>query len=281
MPAIPPSGRYMGAKQISRTRNGKVAYAITLFDKETGELAFLVDGIAITAMRTAATSAMALQALSSAPCIGKLAIIGAGLEAHSHLRAIASVKRIEKLAVYSPTPENRARFAADATATLDIVAEACTSPEEAVSGATHVIAAARSRDESPILYSAWLDDGTVVVSIGSTTASQREVDVSVIARAGLIVSDETKELGADTGDMIAANSVGISFSDKLFSLYDLVQSKIPAALLESSVVMFKSVGSALQDISFAEHVANAATASGLGATLGVDLKIKQSIGKNS
>jgi ornithine cyclodeaminase/alanine dehydrogenase len=232
-------------------------------------------------MRTAATSAVALQALSAAADIRKLAIIGTGLEARAHLHAIASVKRIGKLAVYSPTPENRERFAANASASLGIEAEASASPEQAVRDASHVVAAARSRDESPTLYGAWLADEARIISIGSTTASQREVDVSVVERAGLIVADETTELAHDTGDMIAATAADVAFNDKLFSLYELAQGTIPSSLLKSPIAMFKSVGSALQDISFAEHVANATSAAKLGRTLDADFKIKQSIGKNT
>src|SRR3954469_18516546 len=57
MPAIPATGRYMGSKQIFRTRDGKLNYLIVLFDKTEGRIAYIVDAIAITAMRTAATSA--------------------------------------------------------------------------------------------------------------------------------------------------------------------------------------------------------------------------------
>jgi ornithine cyclodeaminase/alanine dehydrogenase len=280
MPAIPSAGRFMGTKQISRTREGKVVYVITLLDKESGELAFLIDAIAITAMRTAATSAVAVQALCRHAQIDRLAIIGSGLEARSHLQAIASVKRIGELAVYSPTPANRARFAEEAGASLGIKATACASPQQAVEGATVIIAAARSRDESPTVHSDWIGDKALVVSIGSTTASQREVDISVVDRAELIVSDEPHELGRDTGDMIAATEAGIRFDHKLCSLYDLVQNKISPELCASDLVMFKSVGSALQDISFAEHIAIAATEKRLGQSLEAALKIKQSIGKN-
>ncbi len=281
MPAIPATGRFMGTKQISRTREGKVAYVITLFDKTTGELAYLMDGISITAMRTAATSALGLDALSPAGPIRKLAVLGSGLEARSHVRAIAAARPVESLAVFSPTPASREAFAESVRNDLKIKAQAAASPQEAVSGATHVLAAARSRDESPILYGEWLAPGATVVSIGSTTASQREVDASVVDRAAIIVADEVKELSLDTGDMIAARDAGVSFDHKLFSLYDLVQGKIRNSRDDADITMFKSVGSALQDIAFAEYVAEVSGARSLGQVLGVELKIKQSIGKNA
>ena len=78
----------------------------------------------------------------------------------------------------------------------------------------------------------------------------------------------------------AAKEAGLRFEHKLCSLYDLVQNAISAKLIDSDLVMFKSVGSALQDVSFAEHIALTAMKKGLGVPLDAALKIKQSIGKN-
>jgi alanine dehydrogenase len=280
MPAIPATGRYMGVKQISRTRNGKVIYVITLFDKETGEISHLIDGIAITALRTASTSAVALDALSDEAEID-LAVLGSGLEARMHVKAISNVRKIRSIAIFSPTEANRERFAADVRAELDVPVRATSSPEAAVRGASHVVAAARSRDESPILYGSWLSAGAVVISIGSTTPAQREVDVSVVERCDLIVADVPEELTADTGDMIAATGAGVSFGQKLFSLQELVQRRIELKVDKGAIRMFKSVGSALQDVSFAEYIASSAASEGLGLELELGFQIKQSIGKNA
>ncbi len=281
MPAIPSSGRYNGVKQISRTREGRLAYVITLFDKETGELAYLIDGVSITALRTSATSAAALEALDPDGALD-LCIIGSGLEAQTHFQALAATRKIRSLAIYSPTEANRQALANQAQRDFGIAARATASVEEAVRGATHVIAAARSRDETPLLFGDWLNPDAVVISVGSTTPSQREIDVSVVERASLIVSDVPEELAADTGDMIAAKAAKLVFEDKMFSLHDLIQGRIASARGERrGIVMFKSVGSALQDVVFAEYVALRASSKALGRSLDLDIKIKQSIGRNS
>jgi ornithine cyclodeaminase/alanine dehydrogenase-like protein (mu-crystallin family) len=280
MPAIPSSGRYMGVKQISRTRDGKVIYVITLFDKQTGEISHLIDGISITAWRTASTSAVALDALSADGPLD-LAVLGSGLEARTHVKAVANVRKVRSVAIFSPTEANRERFAADVRAELAATVRATSSPEGAVRGASHVIAAARSRDESPILYGSWLSDGAVVISVGSTTPSQREIDVSVVERSDLIVADVPDELAHDTGDMIAATAEGVKFSHKLFSMQDLVQGRLNVSKANGGVRMFKSVGSALQDVSFAEHIAASAARDGLGVELDLGFQIKKSIGRNA
>jgi alanine dehydrogenase len=281
MPAIPPTGRYMGSKQIFRTRDGKLNYLIVLFDKTEGRIAFMIDALAITAMRTAATSAVALDLLSDTRPMC-LAVLGSGLEATHHVEAFARLRGIEQLRVYSPTAANRRKFADMFGELLEVDARAANTPEEAVSGATHVLCAARSRGEQPILYGDWLAAGTVVVSVGSTHPTQREIDVSVVRRCDLIVADVPDEMVHDTGDMMIAAAEGVSFRDKLFALSDLVQGRIPPALrTPDKVRMFKSVGSALQDIACAEHIAERAVERGLGTEIDFEFELKQSIGRNA
>lgn len=281
MPAIPTESRFMGTKQISRTRAGKLAYLITLFDKETGELEFVMDAVSITAMRTAATSAAALQCLTPGSSI-RLAVLGSGLEASHHVEAIMRTRRIESMTVYSPTPANRQRFAERFSNLLGIGVQAAHSSQAAVAGATHIVAAARSQGEVPILFGSWLMPGAVVISVGSTTLTQRELDTSVIEAADIIVSDVPEELRDDTGDMVAAAKAGIATQEKLYSLHQLIQGAVPDELLAPDRTrLFKSVGAALQDVAFAELLANTALQQGVGTPLNVALHIKQSVGLNS
>jgi len=280
MPAIPAGGRYMGSKQIVRTRSGKVTYLITLYDTESGSLSYVIDGISITSMRTAATSAVALDRLSPREEL-KVGLIGSGLEARMHASVICKRHKVGELAVHSPTRANRERLAAELQASYGVPARAVETGEEAVRGANCIVTAARSRDESPLLYADWIAPGTVVISVGSTTPTQREIDVSVIDRAALIVADIPDELAHDTGDMRAATEAGIGFSDKLISLQTLVRDGVGRAGGDGDVRMFKSVGSAIQDIAFAEMIATASEKKGLGVELDVELSTKQSIGRNS
>ena len=277
MPAISPSGRYMGTKQIVRSYAGRVTYLITLFDKQDASLAFVLDGLEITRIRTAATTVAALQQLGG-PKEMRVAVLGSGLEARTHMEALAKTRPVSSVTVFSPSPANREKFAGNLRDRFGITARAADSAEAAVDGATHVIAAARSRDESPILYAKWLKRGAVVASIGSTIPSQREVDFSVIDQASIIVADDPKEVADETGDMIAAKAAGVAFEGKLYSLQKLVRCEIPDHLLEqSSLTLFKSVGTALQDLVFAELVVERALASGLGKKLPVSLLEKTSL----
>jgi alanine dehydrogenase len=278
MPAITPSGRYLGTKQIVRSR-GKVTYLITLFDQRDASLAFMLDGLEITRIRTAATTVAAMRLLGDRSGI-RLGVLGSGLEAQTHLEAFTLASEIASVKVFSPSEDRRAAFAQRVRHEFKIAAEAVDTPAAAVRGATHVIAAARSRDETPILNRGMLDADVLVASIGSTVPSQRELDADVIGSAQLIVADDPKELAEETGDMIAAARAGVSFADKLFSLRQLVRGEIPQHHLKRPALrLFKSLGSALQDLVFAEWLVDRAKAKGIGTELPVSLVEKSGLRK--
>lgn len=273
MPAISPVGRYMGAKHLVKTPRG-YRYAIVLFDKDDSELAMIVDGLSVTAFRTAATSAAALRLLTPDEPVD-LAILGSSGEARQHLAAIASVRRVTRTRVFSPSPQSRCRFVEWAAAELSLDVTATDSGQAAVTGASCVVAAARSRGEQPIVFGPWLTAARTVISVGSTLPSQRELDTSVLRDAALIVSDEPHELLSGTGDLSAAATAGLDVTDKLFSLRALVRHEIePKHFPEDSFALFKSVGSGLQDIAVAEALADSCLRAGLGMRLPVSLALK-------
>ena len=275
MPAISPSGLYMGTKHLVKSVDGHITYLVALFDQEDASLAYLIDGLYLTATRTAATSAAALSLLSPMDAPVDLAVLGSGLEASTHVEAIAHVRTVRSLAVYSPSEEKRQAFGRRFSQELEIAVRVAGSAESAVAGATHVVAAARAQGEQPILFASWIAKGSVVISIGSTLPTQRELDVSVIERAAVIVADEPEELATETGDMLEATARGIAFDSKLFSLRALARGALSGLLSESrELVLFKSMGSGLQDIAFAEFVADRCTQAGVGVELPVELAVK-------
>ena len=276
LPAIPPCGRYFGAKLMGMSVGAPspgVEYVIVLFDRQTSRIAAFVDGHLVTALRTAATSAAALDRLAPVGPV-RLAVLGSGLESSMHARAFAAVRTLVEVTVFSPTPERRSAFAESIKRDLGISAKGVASAQEAVEGADVVLAAARSRGEVPILYGPWLEPRSTVVSIGSTIPQQREIDVSVVERADLIVCDALEEVLEQTGDMIAARAAGVAFHDKAFSLIDLMQGRCDERLALAKVPMFKSVGGGLQDIVVAELILTKALEAGFAVPLPVAFETK-------
>jgi len=259
--ASPPGARYMGAKVFGFGRAKSVSYLIALFEQETGALAALVDAHLITAYRTAATSAVAVERLAPAGEV-TLGVLGSGLEARMHARAIAGIRPVEELRVYSPTRANREACVAELGPELGVRCVAAESAEQAVAGATIAVAAARSHDETPILRGRWLREGMLVVSIGSTAPEQREIDADVVAERDLIVCDACEEVIEETGDMLAARAAGVAFEHKIISLNELMTGTVSERVALARRPMFKSVGAAIQDIVVAELVVGKALAAG-------------------
>ncbi len=276
LPSMPSSARYFGAKVMGSpgtTTPPRVAYVIVLFDRQTGSIAAFLDGNVITGLRTAATSAVALDRLAPRRPV-RVAVLGSGFEATMHTRALASSRELSNVAVFSPTPHRRAAFAAAVVDELGVPAHVVASPQEAVQGADVVLAAARSRGEAPIVYGHWLAAGAVVVSIGSTIPQQREIDVSVVERADLIVCDVLDEVLDSTGDMIAATAAGIQFRHKAVSLTDLLTGACDERLDTAMNLIYKSVGSGLQDIVVAELLLTNALQAGLATELPIAFETK-------
>lgn len=257
---------FMGAKIIAKGKPRAADHLTALWDQETAQLVCLIEAKTVTAMRTAGTSALAVDRIARQGAM-KVAVLGSGREAANHVGAIASVRKFASLAVYSPTPQNRENFARKFSTELGIACRAAESPRDAVEGADLVIAAARSHDETPILEGTWLRPGMMVVSIGSTVPEQREVDPEVIARADAIVADVPDEVANETGDMIAARAAGMAFDGKIVPLSDIVAGRREIRQAADAIVMFKSVGSGLQDIAVSGMCYAAARAKGVGTVL--------------
>jgi alanine dehydrogenase len=277
LPALPAGGRYFGAKLMGMAPAAPqpgVQYVVVLYDRATSRIAAFVDAHHVTAYRTAATSAVALDRLAPAEPI-RLAVLGSGLEASMHVRAFATVRPLARLRVFSPTPQRREAFAATAAADLAVPAEATEDPEAAVAGADVVLAAARSHGEVPILHGDWLAPDTTVVSIGSTVPSQREIDVTVVAACDLIVCDDVDEVLEQTGDMLAAARAGIVAREKAFSLHQLLAGELDERLAAVRRPMFKSVGGGLQDVVVAEVVLRKALDAGLATPLPIRFDTKR------
>ena len=263
---VMPGSPYMGAKMIAASPKARAAsYLIPLFDQRTTALRALLAGNAVTGLRTAATSALAADLLA-VPGPRRIAVIGSGFEARTHLKAVASLGGVEAVTVFSPRAASRAAFAAEFAGQPFAVAQA-ESAGQAVAGASLVLCAARSRDETPTFRGEWMRPGMTVISIGSTLPEQREIDPEAIARADLIVADMVDEVAHDTGDMIAAAREGVAFADKLTGLDALVSGAHPGRRSPGEIALYKSVGAAIQDLAVAGLCADRAEARGAGTTI--------------
>jgi ornithine cyclodeaminase/alanine dehydrogenase-like protein (mu-crystallin family) len=202
---------------------------VLLFRPETGEPLAIMDGRLITEMRTAAVSAAATRLLAR-PEASVLAILGAGVQARSHLEALRLVRELREVRVWSP------RSAGEFAARFDVRAAA--SAEEAVRGADLVVVATTS--QTPVLAGDWLAPGTHVNAVGATRPGWRELDDAVLARARLYV--ESREAATkESGDVIAAGRV-------VAEIGEVVAGTQPGRQSPEEITLFKSVGVAIEDV---------------------------------
>lgn len=269
--AISPTGRHMGCKLIAACIDARRAsYLISLFDAHDAALSCLIDGNRITGIRTAATATVAVRLLAPTRAL-KVGIVGSGFEANGALTALAASLPIDAVRVFSPTPASRECFASHFRDAHGLAIKAVSSAQEAVSGADMVICAARSRDESPVLLGHWLAPGMTVVSLGSTLPEQRELDEASMARATRIVADMPEEVLHETGDALYAQRAGIDLAAKTVSLADVAAGRVLGRQHDEDIVIYKSVGSALQDVVIAEMLFDRAREKGLGTAMPVTI----------
>lgn len=274
--AVLPTDDTLGAKLHVQPVDGNSGFLIALFAQADGRLLGLMDGRAITQLRTGATSALALDAIAPAGTLD-LAVLGSGTEARAHLRAVAALRPLSSIRVFSTTAERRERFAAELSAELSTTITVCDGAEQAITDATAVVAAARSHGETPIFDPDALAESTTIVSVGSTVPDQRELDERVLERAAVIIADEPTEVLEQSGDCIAAATAGIDLTGKTRSLAELLQGKLPP-IDHGAINVFKSVGSALQDVAVATMVLKQANAAGRSVPLDITLTPKEQRG---
>ncbi len=236
---MPAYGGALGAKLVTFYPHNQGIHThhatILLFRPETGEPLATLDGRLITEMRTAAVSAVATRLLARQDA-AVLALLGAGVQARSHLEALRLVRDLREVRVWSP------RRAAEFAARHGVRATA--SAEEAVRGADVVVVATTS--ETPVLEGKWLAPGAHVNAVGAPRPTWRELDDDVLRQARLYV-EQREPATRESGDVIAAGRV---FAE----IGEVVAGIRPGRQSEREITLFKSVGVAIEDVATADLV---------------------------
>ncbi|WP_030615170.1 ornithine cyclodeaminase family protein [Streptomyces fulvoviolaceus] len=228
---------------------------VTVLDPVTGRLAAVMDGTAVTTLRTAAASAVAVDVLAT-PDSADLAVLGSGTQALAHVRAIARVRDLKSVRLWSPTPENRARAAETLAAELGLAVEAADSAEQAVTGAS--VVAACTLSTTPVVRGEWLAPGCTVVSVGSFEPTRREVDTAVLRRSAAVVVDDPATAAGHAGPVVDALATGLLTADDLVALGGVLTGRLVARAGPADIVYYNSVGLGIQDAAAAWAVVEAA-----------------------
>ncbi len=265
----PPDG--IGLKAITvfpgneGTRFDSHQGVVLLFEAKHGSLSAILDASSVTAIRTAAVSGVATRALA-APDAGDVAIIGSGVQAHTHLDAMVVARRIRRVRIFSRQPANAAKFALAARARHAMPIDVAASAEAAVRGADIICTVTSAR--TPVVERAWVAAGAHINAVGSSVATNREIDSDTVA-AARVYADRRESIMAEGGDFLIPMGEG-RFGDQhlVGEIGELLEGRIPGRAGQE-ITLFKSLGIAIEDLAAAHFVNERAAARGIGTLLDI------------
>ena len=238
--------------------------AVLLFEADTGRLSALLDGAAITAIRTAAVSGVATDVLAR-PDASELAVLGAGVQARTHIEAIAAVRPLRRVRIWSRNPEHAAALASELRRRFGFPIEAAPSAEAAVREADLVATVTASPE--PILKHEWLKEGVHINAVGSSIPTSREIDTATMVAARLFV-DRRESALAEAGDLLIAMREDAVTADHVQAeLGEVIIGKNPGRRSPRELTLFKSLGLAVEDVASAAYLVRRARETGTGQTV--------------
>lgn len=264
MPSIHERSGYMGFKFMDVVPKHGARYAIALLDVATGALQALVDADYITMVRTSATAALATDFLGPAE-VEEMGLIGSSSQAEGLILALAAVRKLPRVKVFSPNAGRRHAFADRMRAATGIDVVAVGSADEAIRSA-NVICGAYRAGGTPSIAANHLRPGVHVNSLSSVRPQAREVADDVWAACAQIVVDHRDGVAASGDGVSIRKTDGAALAD-VPELWEALRDGMRRSRADA-VTMFKSVGAATQDLAVAARAVELARANGLGQDVG-------------
>jgi alanine dehydrogenase len=267
MPAYLESPAALGTKLVS-VYHGNAARGmpshlatIVLHDPETGELQAVMDGRYITEARTAAVSAASARHLARKDA-RVLAILGTGVQAHSHADALSRVRRFDELRIWGRSAEHAAALALRLAPALRNRVSAVPSARDAAEGADVIALVTASRE--PVLRREWIRDGAHICAVGACRPDQREMDTALVKDARLFVDSREGAL-AEAGDIVIPIKEGAFDASHIAAeLGDVFGGRAEGRRGAAEITIFKSLGMAVEDVAAARLAFERASERGLG-----------------
>ena len=272
LPAADLAADAIGLKAYTSGRSG-TRFSVLLYRASTGELLALLEADYLGQVRTGAASGVATKYLAREDA-RQLGVYGSGRQAASQVAAVAAVRPLESITVWSRDPEHRARFAQEMSEQLGVPAQAANAPEEAARGQDVIVTMTTARD--PVLLGEWLEPGVHVNAAGSNSLLRRELDDAAVQRAGLVVVDSRQQARIEAGDLLSPAERGVVEWDQLVELADVVAGTGQRRTSRDEITLFESQGLGLEDVATAMRVYERAKAEGIGQELDLftDLRVR-------
>ncbi len=237
---------------------------VMLFEMEHGRPVAIVDASAITAIRTAAASGLATRLLAREDA-SRLAILGSGVQARSHLDAMRAVRPVTTAVVCSRSGDRARAFAEHHSERCGISIDVAVSVQEAIEGADLICTTTSARE--PIVCGDWLEPGTHINAVGACFPTVREFDTRAIVNSRLFVDRRESALN-ESGDFLIPKAEGAIDDDHIVGeIGELVLGRIEGRTAPEQITLFKSLGVAVEDLASAHHVYQKALETGHGCEI--------------
>jgi alanine dehydrogenase len=245
-------------------RNLETVQAVyLLIDGDTGAPLALLEGRFITAIRTAATSALATRLLASDEK-KRLAIFGTGVQAWFHIEAMLQVAAIESIMIASRSEAKASAFSERVKSLYDVPCEMA-APDQAASLANLICTCTSS--PAPLFDGRLVQPGTHINAVGAFTPQTRELDTEAIRRA-LVFIDAEQAAGREAGEILIPIAEGaIASSHVRGTLAYLLTGKVSGRASPNDITIFKSSGLAIEDLVTAHLAYEKAMAEGIGTSV--------------
>ncbi len=243
---------------------------VVVIDAPTGKALAAMDGGYLTALRTGAVSGVATDLLARRDA-RVAAIFGAGVQGRTQLLAVSTVRHIERAYVFDAMPGKADEFVRDMAGKPGIPADlrAASSPAEAVREADVICTATTSMQ--PVFSGSDLKKGVHINGIGAYTPQMQEIDTDALKRASKIVIDSHAGAMAEAGDLIIALEKGAIKPENIYAeIGEIAAGKLPGRQKDDEIIVFKSVGNAVQDASVARAIYDAAERDNLGVEVALE-----------
>lgn len=220
---------------------------VILYDSETGEPLILFQDCSINEYRTGAAGGIGTKYLARQDA-ARVAVIGSAVHAQTQLRAVAAVRKLTQVKVFSPTPAHREAFAVKMSHELQLVVNAVPSAQEALAGADIVIAATAAK--TPVFGGNWLVPGTHITSIanGDKTRTRQELDELTLRRADPMFVTSKETVCVNESDVFRAVRDKVISWDRVEEISSLLLGQVPGRTNDQQITLFKLQGTGVMDV---------------------------------
>ncbi|MEN8204072.1 MAG: ornithine cyclodeaminase family protein [Bacteroidota bacterium] len=257
MPAYEGDTQVMGIKVISvfpgNHAKGLSSHqgAVLLFESGTGQMYAIIDGDSVTAIRTAAASAVATNLLAREDA-EELAILGAGEQGTQHLEAMLMTRNIKRVKIWSRTHQHALLFKERESERYTVPIEALKEVPDAVNHADIICTTTSAKE--PVLRSEWVKKGVHINAVGACTAGARELDSELVVRSKLF-TDRTESLFNESGDYLFPMKEGLIGEEHLRGeIGELLNGRKSARENDGDITLFKSLGLAVEDLTACRYI---------------------------